>query len=116
MRKRLRCRCFARRVVHLFGGIEVEDFASLSRTRINRAQMFAPFHFPNRGHDPIFLYRLISYLFCILIVCLSRPVLSHKFPISPLSLFRSLKKFCDSAKSTVERTRLAATDTHGLTQ
>ena len=51
------------RVVHLFGGVEVKNFASLSRTRINRAQMFAPLHFPNRGDNPIFFYRLISYLF-----------------------------------------------------
>src|SRR5205085_517437 len=57
----LGCCRFACLRLLFFGGVEVQDLASLSRSRVDRAQVFAAFHLPNRGDDAVFLDGLISY-------------------------------------------------------
>ena len=57
-------RSFAgRRMLFVFGGVEIEDLAPLSRARVNGAQVFAAFHFPDGRDHAVFLHGLIGYLF-----------------------------------------------------
>lgn len=47
---------------HVLGRIEIEDFAALTRSRVNSAQVFAPLHFPDGGDDAVFFHGLVGYL------------------------------------------------------
>jgi hypothetical protein len=50
-------------MVFFLGRVEVEDLSALSRTGIDRAQMFASFHLPDRSDHAIFFDSLIGYFF-----------------------------------------------------
>ena len=60
----LRSRSFAgRRMFDVLGRVKIEDLAALAGSRIDGAQVFAPFHFPNRCDYAVFLNGLIGDLF-----------------------------------------------------
>src|SRR5882672_3730955 len=61
----LRRRSFAgrRRMLYIFGSVEIEDFTPLARAWVDSAQVFAAFHFPDGRDHAVFLHGLIGYLF-----------------------------------------------------
>jgi hypothetical protein len=65
-RKESRGRSFAGRwVIHVLSRVQVEDLAPLPGPGVDRAQVLAPFHFPNRGDDAVFFHGLVGYLFIL---------------------------------------------------
>src|ERR1700687_681619 len=63
-RNDLRSRSFAgRRMFHVLGRIKIEDLAALARARVDGAQVFAPFHFPNRCDYAVLFHGLVGDLF-----------------------------------------------------
>ena len=93
--------------------VQAEDVLSLARPWVNRPNVLAALHFPNRSNDSVFFYSVIRNLFrrscgcgcCILvaanfcaciIVCINRVlinrglVLRHCFGGTPLKKIRTL--------------------------
>src|SRR6266480_6382234 len=50
-------------LVVMLGRVEVEDFLALTRTRIDRAHVFAALHFPNCRDDSVFFDSVIGDVF-----------------------------------------------------
>ena len=60
----LRSRSFAgRRMFDVLGRVKIEDLAALAGSRIDGAQVFAPFHFPNGGDYAVLFHGLVGDLF-----------------------------------------------------
>src|SRR4051812_28118082 len=83
---RLRRGSFARRMVDFLSRVKVENLATLTRTWVDGAQVFATFHFPNRRNHAVFFNGLISNVFRILIARWCGISLSHKFNDAPVRL------------------------------